>query len=312
MGTDFQTMTKKTDFKRGEWTIISCLEEVRTMSKENVTVSKGDVISITKLHGGNKIFQKGLDNIGCSKPALMQMLAQYIQFNSVFGAGVANLAGEIARKQDIFSDPAEAVSMLADRSCDVAATIFFAAIDEFGRRKTHRSMAQDTLRETAQFFNIPSDKLKTLGMPLSETVIAMSAVVDGYCLDRSSTGEDLLFGIGFHIGSELLADQEFNILDNYLRRHHPLLVACLQKKKAYTWVSVHTTVEADHFDAALESANLALKFFTGDQQMAHTSILNGFKHFSGIQTRFMQSLVDQSAESTEVLSIANGSSVRAL
>ena len=255
-----------------------------------LTLSRSEINPIMDKHFGNAVFLSGLNRAGQSNIALINLMAQYMQFNSVFGAGVANLVGEIARRQDTFRKQDESIALTADRSCDVAATIFFAAIDEFGRKKTHRSMAQDTLRESIKFFNIAADQVKQLN-PAAETKIAMQSVADGYCLNRATTDSDLFFGIGFHMSSELLADQEFNMLNSYLRQKHSLLVDHLERTKAYSWIAVHTTVEADHFDAALESANYALSFYTGDKTKAHAWILKGFKNFVEVQAQFMQSLL---------------------
>lgn len=252
-------------------------------------LNKQDFERVINEHEGNKIFAAALRMAGRANVTLIHFLTQYVQFNSIFGAGVANLAGEIARRQDVFRDPNDPIYIIGDRSCNVAATIFFAAIDEFGRKKNHRSMAQDTLRESARCLKIATDHPGALSC-LHGTSTAMRAVADSYCLNRTASEADLFFGIGFHIGSELLADDEFNILDQYLKQQHHQLVSHLQAKKSYVWVAVHTTVEADHFDAAVESGNEALKFYTGDRGQAKAWILQGFRHFNDVQTQFMRSL----------------------
>ncbi|MBX9695288.1 MAG: hypothetical protein K2Z81_23080 [Cyanobacteria bacterium] len=250
-----------------------------------------DIDAIIDKHDGNRLFLKALTNTGKSSPALIQLLAQYTQFNSIFGSGVANLAGEVAGRQDLFRDSNEPISLIADRSCDVAATIFFAAIDEFAQRKTHRCMAQETLRQAWQFFGLTSSKSEKFFRLMPGTEIATHEVTRGYCLNRSVSAAELFKGIGFHIGSELLADEEFNILDKYLKQHHPQLVKHLLANKAYAWVAVHTTVEAEHFDAAVKSAQVALEFFTGDRDQAFTWILNGISNFATVQTQFMNELM---------------------
>jgi hypothetical protein len=258
----------------------------------HLTLSKADIKSFINNYHGNMFFLAALERASSSSIALIELLAQYIQWNAVFGAGVVNLAGAIAHKQDMFRDDAEPIALISDRSCDVASSIFFAAIDEFGPKKNHRSMAQDTLRESASLLNISHNNIATLSRPSTGTSAAISAVVDSYCLNKTASDADLLLGIGFHIGSEVFADQEFNILDQYLRQRHQVLVTGLQSRKAYRWIAVHTKAEADHFDAAVGSANLALKFYTGNQAQAHSCILDGLNHFGNVQAQFMNSLVD--------------------
>ena len=78
--------------------------------------------------------------------------------------------------------------------------------------------------------------------------------------------------MGFHVGSEILADQEFVIIDAVLKARRPEMVAALEamrvevlseKHNAYYWIRIHTGVEAEHFDAALKGVNNALRFYAG-------------------------------------------------
>lgn len=241
-------------------------------------------------------FLKALDKASRTSRGLVQILAQYTQFNSIFGSGVANLAGEIAARPDIFKERNEPIRLIADRSCDVAAAVFFAAIEEFAPRKNHRRMAQELLRETLIFFELTQEAGATGSKSLLEirscTQKAIQAVAHGYCLNRTVADADLFRGVGFHIGSELLADLEFNILHNFLLNNRGgELVSYLKEKKAYTWVAVHTTVETEHFEAAVESAELALKYYTGEQSEAYMWILEGVKEFASIQSGFMNDIL---------------------
>ncbi len=238
-----------------------------------------------------RAFSDALEASRHSSSSLMELLTQYVQFNSVFGAGVANLVGEIARSQGVFSQSAESMSLIADRCCDVAAAVFFAAIDEFGRNQTHRSMAQDTLRECAQLLKLSKVELELACRLAAGTELAITEVANGYlCFQRAKTQTDLFHGLGFHLGSELLADLEFNILDSHLRHRHPALVLELERRKAYKWISIHTKAEAEHFQSALSGANLALSHYTGDVAQARTWILSGFQHFAHVQRQFIHSL----------------------
>lgn len=254
-----------------------------------VRIEKNDVCHIMEDHQGNKILATALEQ--WSEKDLVCGLAQYIHFNSVFGGGVANLAGEIALRKDLFRDSSESIEMLADQSVEIASKIFFAAIDEFGRRKTHRTMAKDTLRALMQH-----GKYAAKNMNVAEaTNIAIEDVSLGYCLNRSVTEAEIFHSIGFHMGSELLADEEFNIIDRFLQAKHGNLVQCLKSQDAYTWIQIHTTVEADHFDAAVESANSALQYYVGSASEAKAWILEGFSRFANVQSQFMSSLKDMKA-----------------
>lgn len=239
---------------------------------------------------------------------LLRVLGRYIQFNSVFGSGVANLSGEVGARQDLFRDPSEATEVAADRSADVAAEIFSAAIDEFGgcsatRRSTHRALAQATLKAAAEYFGHQWGALDDAVRVNEATRAAVEKVRDGYGINQSLDERKLMRAIGFHIGSELLADEEFRLLDGYLRAEYPELVTYLERTRvgvngdscpAYLWISVHTTVEAEHFADALAGANNALRFYAGahDPREVKGWVLEGFAEFAAVQAEFMEGLTE--------------------
>jgi hypothetical protein len=107
--------------------------------------------------------------------------------------------------------------------------------------------------------------------------------------------------MGFHTGSEILADQEFVIIDRTLRRDRAELVRALegmkveavgQKHNAYYWIRIHTGVEAEHFDAALKGVNNALRYYAGGEPADTVKgwILDGFSRFADVQGDFMARL----------------------
>jgi hypothetical protein len=268
-------------------------------------IEKADLQRILSAHRGNASFAAALER-AASGEDLLRVLGRYVHFNSVFGAGVANLAGELAVRQDLFRDPAEPAATLGDRSVEVAAAVFFAAIDEFGdrstpRRNTHRSLTQATLRAAGEYFGYRGTALDDVAGPDQATLAAIKQVCDGYGLDRDVEEPDLLRGLGFHMSSEILADEEFRLLDRSLRNHHPELVNYLQqaevevagdRRPAYFWIQIHTTVEADHFDFAARAANLALCYYSGQETPTRVKdcILGGFRDFAASQAEFMEAL----------------------
>lgn len=150
-------------------------------SAEHLTLQ--DVDHILEEHSGNALFERALRQTSSEKD-LLRLLGQYIEFNSVFGGGVANLAGRVAARRALFSDPDEAVTAFADRSSEVASTIFYAAIDEFGdptkpHRVTHRTMAQATLRAAAEFMGYSPLALDGLLQPDLSTQVAVRKVLQG-------------------------------------------------------------------------------------------------------------------------------------
>jgi hypothetical protein len=84
--------------------------------------------------------------------------------------------------------------------------------------------------------------------------------------------------MGFHVGSEILADQEFTIIDAVLKAERPEMVRALEAMKvevlganhnAYYWIRIHTGVEAEHFDAALKGVNNAPALLLGRTPTPH-------------------------------------------
>src|SRR5262245_1534468 len=106
-------------------------------------ILNSDLEAMAAKHPGCGAFKQALWQIP-NEGALFRTLSSYIYFNSVFGSGVANLAGEIGARHDLFRDTDEPVEIVADRSVEVGAHIFLAAIDEFGgngkTRCTHRTL----------------------------------------------------------------------------------------------------------------------------------------------------------------------------
>ena len=256
-------------------------------------IERQELESILAGYHGNAVFSQKLEQ-SVRDEDFLRVLANYVEFNSVFGGGVLNLAGEVAVRQDIFRDTNISV-VLGDRSFVIAKGIFYAAIDELGDRntphkKTHRQLAQETLAETASFLGYDVRALDLMVHPI--TYEAMQKVKDGYGLNQPMDATKLFKAMGFHLGSERLADDEFCILDNYLHLRRRDLVYHLSRIDSYYWIKVHTTVEAEHFDAGLKAANSALFFYAekeGRNRMKD-AILTGFKEFAQVQEDFMKGL----------------------
>src|SRR6185295_9644592 len=224
-----------------------------------------DLQPVLAVHQGAEALRIAVDGAG-APPHFLSVVARYIQFNSAFGPGLANLAGEIAARQGLFQDKDEPVRILADRASEVAADFFYAAVDEFDDRATpwrdtHRTLAQATIKGLGQHFGYPLAALDGVISINDETRGAMARVFDGYGVGARLEERALFEGMGFHVGSEILADREFVIIDEVLRRDRPELVRALEsmqveilgaKHNAYYWIRIHTGVEAEHFDAALK------------------------------------------------------------
>jgi hypothetical protein len=168
-------------------------------------------------------------------------------------------------------------------------------------RDTHRTLAQATLKGMGAFFGYAPAQLSDVLRVNAATETAIARVWEGYGVGARLEEARLFRAMGFHTGSEILADQEFVVLDATLRARRPEMVAALegmkvpilgQRHNAYYWIRIHTGVEAEHFDAALKGVNNALAFYVGQEPVATVKgwILEGFRGFAGVQGDFMARL----------------------
>jgi hypothetical protein len=257
---------------------------------------------------GCRDFLRGVLSEVESADELIRFVHRYTVFNGDFAAGVASLAGAFHVRQDLFRADDEAIPSCADRSADVASYIFFAAEDEYsvrggGPRWTHRGLGQVVLRETLVYFGLSPERFAgefNLG-PTMQGILAETH--SGYRVGEVPTEEQLFAALGFHIGAELLADVEFNVIHEHLVEHHRGYVDHLLATdighglNAYHWVQLHTSVEAEHFDAAVVSADKALEYYAGprDAREAADEIVTGFEAFLGLQRRFFANALSPSA-----------------
>jgi len=271
----------------------------------SLRIEREDLQPVLSAHRGNDALAAAFEQAG-APGQLLSVVGRYIQFNSAFGAGLANLAGEIAARPGLFQDPDEPVRVAADRAAEVASDFFYAAIDEFDDRATpwrdtHRTLAQATLKGLGTCMGYDDRRLDEAVRINDATRRAMEQVWEGYGVGARLDEARLFSAMGFHTGSEILADQEFVLIDRHLRRRRPELVASLeamrvpllgQQHNAYYWIRIHTGVEAEHFDAALKGVNNALRFYAGKQapEAVKAAILDGFARFAAVQSAFMAAL----------------------
>ncbi len=236
---------------------------------------------------------------------LATFLGRYATWNTLFGAGVASLAGKIARGRGLFRDEAEAVPGAADRSVLVASYFFDAARDEFDdrvtpHRDTHRCLAQAMLKGLVQVARSQG----AVGLSKNEDLERIFAeppwltdlcdrVAVGYGSGTPDRAGQIFRSMGYHLGSEVLADEEFTLIDQALRRLQPALVAALettevevagQWHKAWHWVRVHSGAgggaEAAHFDWAVRGVHKAFAYTPASRHAAlRRQLLLGFRDF---------------------------------
>ena len=249
----------------------------------------------------------------------LRFFGNYTSWNGFFGSGVAALAAKIGRSRRLFLDPQEPVLAIADRSVYVASFFFDAARDEFDDRETvwrdtHRCLAQATIRGLLDYeaklgAALPPQQVNQL---LGESMALQALnnrVALGYGVGTPDDLSSIFAGIGYHLGSELLADREFSIIDSLLRAAVPELVAHLQASKvriagqehqAYQWVSIHSGhgggAEADHFQWATQGARLALRFVPSALHVQlRRDLFRGFQAFASDHREFFTVICNETA-----------------
>jgi hypothetical protein len=266
--------------------------------------------------GGPRVAQRVDEAVAAAVAAgplpLVRFLGRYISWNSGFGSGVASLAAKIGRSRRLFFDPHEPITACADRSVHVGSFFFDAARDEFddrdtAHRDTHRTLAQAALKATAAFYGLSAEEVnRSLAEPLWLTSLG-ARTQTGYGLGAPDDHASVFRAMGFHLGSEILADTEFSNIDRHLRALRPELVAHLQATRvhlagqehdAWFWIGVHSghgnAVEADHFAWAIEGVTEAFRFVPEHLRHGLThELIGGFDQFAAIhQEFFAQVLAD--------------------
>ncbi len=277
-------------------------------------ISRKELESLVSFEAQEALVVSALKSAFESPVGRVRFLGRYTSWNGFFGSGVATLAGKIGRSRGAFLDPNEPIRAIADRSVYVASFFFDAARDEFDdrdtvHRDTHRCLAQSTLKGMLDFEREHGDEVLQSATRINallnepEWLNALNArVARGYGSRTADDAGSIFHAIGYHLGSELLADREFSLIDETLRGSAPELTAYLQSTSvdvagqshvAYQWVGIHSghggAAEADHFAWATQGVKLAFRFVPSAQHIAlKTQLHAGFRAFAEDHREFFE------------------------
>lgn len=270
-----------------------------------------DLQALTDFPAHEALIRRRIGEAAADPAAALRFFGRYASWNGFFGSGVATLSGKLGRARRMFIDRDEPILALADRSVFVASFVFDAARDEFDDhetvyRDTHRDLAQAMIsglihyRRTLDAAACGVDALNQLLHEPPWLDELNRRVATGYGAFQPDVPAALFRALGYHLGSELLADCEFSIIDRRLRELVPAMVAFLQQHRerigaqdhcAYQWIDIHSggggAVEAEHFASATEGANLALRYTEPAGRGAmRASLYEGFQAFAGDHHQF--------------------------
>lgn len=230
---------------------------------------------------------------------LLLFLHRFLVFNDALAARVPFLAGLIHLTPGLFVDPDAPNGFLGQVNARIAAHVAEAANDEYrmapGRSMVHQHLSQvffrgalsclrpEYLRDFESRWPLPA-ALETL----------LSEARTKFLAERTPHG--LFAALGFHVGLEFFANEEFNLVDRHLCEVHPRLVEALKREgegpNDYTWLALHTVVEIGHYRAGLEAVTDALAYYrdpAATPEMAR-AIMDGLEAFADLQRRYYQAV----------------------
>jgi len=265
---------------------------------------RGQIFRLSSILGPRELVSQMLEKVE-SNDDLIRFIHRYTVFNGNFAGGVIQLASAFHVRQDLFRDPMEPVAACADRSARIASHIFFAAEDEYSDRDdhsriTHRDLGQFLLKGAIEHFGYDPQTFDEKFPFNLTTRDVLDDVLRGYTVTGPKSDAALFRGLGFHIASELSADQEFKAINSYLLERNPGLVEHLMAAEThlgqacYRWVNMHTFVELEHLDHAIDAATMAIEYYAGDRTptVLQDLIIEGFNDFSTVLRRFIGRVLD--------------------
>jgi hypothetical protein len=242
--------------------------------------------------------QRQLDAV-TSDTALVRFLHRFVLFNDALAARVPFVAGLIHLTPNVFLDPAEGVEFCRQANGRVAAYVALAASDEYhldaGQSGVHQHLSQKFLNGALAFYGVDRAAFDR-NHPLPRVLDNILDEARTKFLDQR-TAPAIFRALGFHVGLEFFADQEFNLVDTWLRARFPTLVANLEREdgngSGYTWLALHTIVEIGHYRAGIEALKSALQFYRYPKERPAMAdlIKEGFNAFVDLQSRYYDAIL---------------------
>ncbi len=237
-----------------------------------------------------QLLQHQLDSIR-TKDQLTRFLHRFLLFNDALAARVPFLAGRLHLTQGLFAMPGEGPAFSRQCNGTIAAYVAEAASDEYrmspSQNLVHQHLSQNFFDAALAFLHEDPSHFDQANR-LPEAIQAMLNEARTTLLE-SARADQVLAALGFHIGLEFFAHEEFNLVDKWLREHYAELVGTLERgDNAYLWLAIHTVVEIHHYRAGLEAVKSATRFCTIEEAETQVPALvrQGFEQFVNLQRRY--------------------------
>ena len=245
-----------------------------------------------------KKLQRQVDRID-SDDKLLCFLHRFVLFNDALAARVPFLAGLIHLTPNLFLEAQPGVGFCRQANGRIAAFVAEAASDEYRmtaeRNMVHQHLSQRFFRGALAHYGVDERSFDGLH-PVPAVLNDLLEEARNKFFDRRGS-EEIFAGLGFHVGLEFFADQEFNLVDDYLRTSRPELVAGLEaddgESSSYLWLAIHTVVEIGHYRAGLQALSSALAFYpdAARRPMMAAKIREGFDAFVDLQSRYYEAIL---------------------
>jgi len=234
-----------------------------------------------------------------SEAALIRFLHRFVLFNDALAARVPFVAGLIHLTPNVFLDPSEGVDFCRQANGRVAAYVAEAASDEYHLDAegsgVHQHLSQRFLNGVLTFHRVDRAAFDR-DHPLPPVLDRILDEARAKFLDER-TAPAIFRALGFHVGLEFFAHQEFNLVDAWLRARFPALVEALEQERGsrseYIWLALHTVVEIGHYRAGIEALKSALRFYRHPEEKPAMAdlIKEGFNAFVDLQSRYYDAIL---------------------
>ncbi len=280
--------------------------------QERVTATKFTIETFENLfdrQANNENIEATVELAVMSSTKLYYFMQRYAYFNSFAGSLVARLASSIGISYELFRQEGMSVVEQSDRGLEIASKVFAATVDEHadaGADKVpHRTLAQVTLKAIGEYAQLSDSELNLIAQTPEWMQGIVTDLIDGY-QGKIDDIEALVTALGFHLGSELLADREYALIDKVVRYTNRGVGfdAWLQGKQVevggkrlspWYWIVVHgkhnsAGVEADHFQFALDALNLLAEYRPESDATILAWAATGFNDFAQLQERLFRDI----------------------
>lgn len=239
---------------------------------------------------------RAIDNV----ELLLRFFCRFLIFNDALAARVPFLAGVIHLHPDVFVDQRETQVFCRQVNGQIAAHVAEAASDEYHFSPTqnlvHQHLSQRFFRALLRYHGTDPVAFDQRQVMPAELAAILADVRSAYF--ASQDDGEIFAALGFHVALELFADEEFNIVDEYLKERHPDLVSAMSAKgngiSDYSWLAIHTVVEIRHYRAGLDALEKALHFYHRQEDAGRMQqhIKDGFRRFVDLQYRFYEAILE--------------------